>query len=135
MAVTNFRTDQHRIFSGLAIALVLLVSGAIGVVAQSKREFSVSGRKYTYRVSGGDGADVRVKEGDLVTIHFSVEDIPHSFSVTDDHYRIDRRAEPDKPVTFRFRADKTGTFEIRCILTIDERCLREMRGRLIVEPR
>jgi len=38
-------------------------------------------------------------------------------------------------VTFRFRADQAGSFEIRRNLTIDERCLREMRGRLILEPK
>jgi heme/copper-type cytochrome/quinol oxidase subunit 2 len=67
-----------------------------------------------------------------VIVVFTAEDIAHSFTISDDHYRIDRRAEPGKPATFRFRADKPGTFEIRCTLTIDDRCLREMRAKFIV---
>jgi hypothetical protein len=54
--------------------------------------------------------------------------------VADDHYRIDRRADKGKPVTFRFLADKVGEFEIKCTLTIDPRCAKEMRGKLIVQP-
>ncbi len=102
------------------------------VVAQTKRDVSVTAKKYTYAVSDATGPEIRVKLNDLVTITFSAADIPHSFTISDDHYRIDRRAEVGKPVTFSFRADKAGQFEIRCTLTIDERCAREMRGKLIV---
>ena len=115
----------------LAAALSLSVCWAAVLVAQTKRDISVVGKKYTYVVSDADGPDIRVKLNDVVSITFSAEDIPHSFVIAD-HYRIDRRAEPGRPVTFQFRADKAGTFEIRCTLTIDQRCLREMKGRLIV---
>ena len=67
-----------------------------------------------------------------MNVVFTVSDIAHSFTISDDHYRIDHRAEPGKPTAFRFRADKAGVFEIRCTLTIDDRCQREMRGKLIV---
>ena len=102
------------------------------MVAQSKRDVSVTGRKYTYQVSDTNSPEIRVQQDDLVTVVFSVSDIAHSFTISDDHYRIDKRAEPGKPATFRFRADKPGQFEIRCTLTIDDRCQREMRGRLTV---
>jgi heme/copper-type cytochrome/quinol oxidase subunit 2 len=105
---------------------------ASAAVAQGKPEVQVAARKYTYVITGANEPVIRVKQDDLVSITLTAEDIAHSFTVSDDHYRIDRRAEPGKPVTFRFRADKVGTFEIRCTLTLDERCLREMRGRLIV---
>ena len=98
-----------------------------GLVAQSKRDVSVSARKYAF-----EPAEIRVQQDDLVSITFSADDIAHSFTISDDHYRIDRRAEPGKPVSFRFRADKPGTFEIRCTLTIDDRCVRDMRAKLIV---
>ena len=124
---------SHRTRAGMiAVVLLAVVSSAAFVVAQAKHDLQVTGRKYSYLVAGTQGSEIRVRKDDLVTITFSTEDIPHSFTIGDDHYRIDRRAERGKPVTFRFRADKAGEFEIRCTLTVDERCLREMRGKLIV---
>jgi heme/copper-type cytochrome/quinol oxidase subunit 2 len=119
-------------FGVVAATLAALACAGVAVVAQSRREFDVSARKYSYRVSGTAGPEIRVHKNDLVHITFSAEDIPHSFTI-DDPYRIMRRAEPGKPVSFDFRADKAGTFDIYCNLSIDERCSRELRGKLIVE--
>lgn len=116
----------------LASGLMLGVVSAAVLVAQTKRDISVTGRKYTYVVSDASGPEIRVKLNDMVSITFTAEDIAHSFTIADDHYRIDRRAEPGKPVTFQFRADLEGTFDIKCTLTIDPRCPREMKGKLIV---
>ncbi len=123
-----------------APALVLLgclglaVVGGATLVAQARKDFSVSARKYSYKVTvgGNEVPDIRVQLDDMVTVTFTAEDIAHSFTIGD-HYRIDRRAEPGKPVTIRFKADKEGPFEIRCTLTIDDRCVRDMKGRLVVE--
>jgi heme/copper-type cytochrome/quinol oxidase subunit 2 len=116
--------------------LALVVVGATTLVAQNRKDFSVSARKYSYKVTvgGNEVSDIRVQLDDMVTVTFSADDIAHSFTIGD-HYRIDRRAEPGKPVTIRFKADKEGSFEIRCTLTIDDRCVREMKGRLVVESR
>ena len=122
-------------FLGVLFALVAVVVSAATLVAQAKRDISVVGRKYAYDVSDSSGGTIRVRQDDLVTITFSVSDIAHSFTISDDHYRIDRRAEPGKPVTFNFRAAQAGEFEIRCSLSADERCQKEMRGRLIVAPK
>lgn len=107
------------------------VAGGAKLVAQSKRDVSVTAQKYSYTVSDTGTSEIRVRIDDLVTVTFSATDIPHSFTVSD-HYRIDRRAEPGRPATFRFRADKAGEFEIRCTLTVDDRCLRDMRGKIVV---
>ena len=115
----------------LAGVLFLIVCSAAAVVAQAKRDFTVSARKYAYTVSDSTAPDIRVHVNDMVTITFSTDDIPHSFTISDDHYRIDRRAERGKPVTFRFLAATAGEFEIRCTLTADERC-KEMKGKLVV---
>ena len=106
----------------LANVLLLVVCSAAAVVAQAKRDVTVSARKYAYTVSDSTTPEIRVHVNDMVTITFSTEDIPHSFTISDDHYRIDRR---------RFLAATAGEFEIRCTLTADARC-REMRGKLIV---
>ena len=75
-------------------ALLLLVVGAATLVAQSKRDVSVTGRKYTYVVAGTTAAEIRVNQNDMVTVTFQVDDIAHSFTIGDDHYRIDSRAAP-----------------------------------------
>ena len=131
MTITRIRSASPTTLA-IVIGLVAVVAGAVTVVAQSKRDFNVGGRKYTYTVNG-EGSEIRVKEGDLVHITFSAEDIPHTFTI--EGYRIDRRAEPGKPVTFRFAADKVGDHEIRCKLSLDERCIRDMRGLLKVEAK
>jgi len=100
--------------------------------AQSKKDFSVSAHKYGYKVEGSDKPEIRVQKDDLVRITFSTDDIPHSFTIGEDPYRIMRRAEPGKSVTFEFRADKSGTFPFKCTLTADDRC-KEMQGLLVVE--
>lgn len=109
----------------IGLALTFVVEGAIVLVAQNRREVSVAARKYSF------GGEIRVQKDDLVRITFSAEDIPHSFTI--DRYRISKRAEPGKPVSFEFRADQPGEFEIYCNLTIDEQCAQKMKGKLVVE--
>jgi heme/copper-type cytochrome/quinol oxidase subunit 2 len=121
---------SHRA-PGWIVAAVLLLAVSSAVVAQARRDFSVTARKYGYTVSDSSTAEIRVHKDDMVTITFSAEDIPHSFTISDDHYRIDRRAERGKPVTFRFLADKIGEFDIRCTLTADQKC-KDMHAKLIV---
>jgi heme/copper-type cytochrome/quinol oxidase subunit 2 len=124
----------RRFHVRLALA-VLLTAVAIGAAAraQSKKDFTVVAHKYGFTVDGR-GSEIHVQQNDLVRITFSTEDIPHSFTVEDETYRIMRRAEPGKPVTFEFRADKPGKFPFKCTLTVDERC-KEMQGFLVVDAK
>ena len=89
----------------------------------------VHARKYSYSPSR-----IEVQEGDLVTVRFEADDIPHSFTIDDDAYRIAKRAAPGQPVTFEFRAEKVGTFPYYCNLTADPDC-KKMRGELVVRRR
>lgn len=115
--------------AGVAVGLAL--AGAAG--AQSKKDFAVAAYKYGFKVDG-KGAEIHVQQDDFVRITFSTEDIPHSFTIEDETYGIMRRAEPGRPVTFEFRADKPGRFPVKCTLKADDRC-KEMQGWLVVEPR
>ena len=128
------RFHRSPVWIPAVVLVAIVVSGAM-LTAQGKRDVSVTGRKYTYVAADSGNSEIRVRQGDLVTIAFSVDDIAHTFTINDNHYRIDRRAERGKPVTFKFLADQAGEFEIRCTLTADERCVREMRGKLIVAPK
>ncbi|HEX5068881.1 MAG TPA: cupredoxin domain-containing protein [Vicinamibacterales bacterium] len=117
----------------IVVAALFLAVSSVALFAQARRDFSVTAKKYGYTVSDSNTAEIRVHQNDMVTITFTAEDIPHSFTISDDHYRIDRRAEKGKPVTFKFLADKAGEFEIRCILTADQKC-KDMVAKLIVSP-
>jgi cytochrome c oxidase subunit II len=95
--------------------------------APTRREFTIVGRRYAFSPDR-----IEVNQDDLVKVTLVAEDIPHSFTI--DAYRIAKRAAPERPVTFEFRADRSGTFEFYCNLTTDEGC-RRMRGELVVTPR
>lgn len=109
------------------------VAATTKAAPQSRRDFTVVARRYSYSVAGSDTPEIRVMQNDLVHVTFSTEDIPHSFTIEEAPYRIMRRAEPDRPVSFSFRADAPGRFRFSCNLTADPGC-REMQGTLIVAP-
>ena len=80
-------------------------------------------------MSGTDAPEIRVKQDDIVVVTFTAEDIAHSFTIDDDHYRISRRAEPGASRrSSDFRADKPGEFAITCSLQIDDKCRGTMRA-------
>jgi heme/copper-type cytochrome/quinol oxidase subunit 2 len=116
-----------------SLLLLVAVTNDVPARAQGRREFTVTAHKFAFEVSGSDRHEIRVALGDIVRITFEAEDIPHSFTTVEasPHYRIDRRAEPGKPVTFDFHADQAGTVAIHCTLTIEPRC-KEMVASLIV---
>ena len=117
---------------GAALAVALGAGGA--EARQAKRELTITAFKYGYRVSGTNRPEIRVTEGELIKITFQAEDIPHSFTIEEAPYRIMRRVERDKPVSFDFRADQPGRFRFFCSLTIDPKC-KEMHGTLVVEKK
>jgi heme/copper-type cytochrome/quinol oxidase subunit 2 len=131
---TAFRSSSRLVFGVVAFALTAVVSVSVAAAVQARRDFEVSARRYAFDVSGTGSSEIRVMQNDLVRITLRAEDIPHSFTIEDAPYRIMRRAEPGRPVTFDFRADQPGRFRFFCNLTADERC-REMQGTLIVEKR
>lgn len=117
----------------LGVALALCVASAVGVMAQAKRDFEVSARKFRFTISGTDAQEIRVTQDDLVKITLSAGDVPHSFTLSE--YRIQKRVEPGRDVSFEFRAEKAGRFEFYCSLTNDGCRERGMVGALIVVAR
>jgi heme/copper-type cytochrome/quinol oxidase subunit 2 len=127
----NTLASRRGFVRALLALLGVTAAGAAHAGTQTRRDFTVVARRYSYSVAGSDAAEIRVMQNDLVHITFSTEDIPHSFTIEEAPYRIMRRAEPGKSVSFSFRADAPGRFRFFCNLTADERC-REMQGTLIV---
>src|SRR5580704_1265106 len=99
--------------------LVLAVSAlaAIALSAQDQgptaRPFTVRAQRYRF-----DPPRIEVFQDDLVRIQLETEDIAHSLTV--DAYRIAKRASPGHPVTFEFRADRSGTFPFYCNLQTED---------------
>jgi heme/copper-type cytochrome/quinol oxidase subunit 2 len=96
---------------------------------RATQEIHVVARKYSF-----SPRRIEVQENDLVKVTLETTDIPHSFVIDDDNYRIAKRATPGHPVVFEFRADKAGTFPFYCNLTTDSGC-KNMRGELVVRAR
>ena len=111
---------------GAAVVTAPAVGRLLAQEAPNRREFTILAKDFHYSPTR-----IEVTQDDLVKLTVRSEDIAHSFTI--DEYRISKRAEPGKPVSFEFRADRAGEFAIYCNLTIDERCARDMKGRLVVE--
>lgn len=112
------------------LLLVCAVGSLLTITASAqttKREITLDANKFAFTP-----AKIEVFQGDVVQVTFVPADIPHSFTV--DAYKIAKRAEPGKPVTFEFLCDKPGTFRFYCNLASDERC-KKMSGELIVRPK
>lgn len=122
---------MRTLLLGLALAPALLQASPasphrreFAEGAQHRREFVIDAKKFAFSPER-----IEVSEGDLVRITLIAGDIPHSFTV--DAYKIAKRGEPGKPVTFEFLADHTGTFRFYCNLSIDDGC-RKMAGNIVV---
>lgn len=135
MLANPSRARAPRAFMFVASLLIVTVAAVVSGAAQNRHDFQVSAHKYAYKIEGTDKLEIRVTQGDVVHITFSSEDIAHSFTI--EEYRIMKRAERGKPVTFDIVADKVSPpagFPIKCTLTEDSRC-RELAAVLIVEPK
>lgn len=118
---------MRRIGSMLALICLLAPLVSLSAAQSSKREITVDAKKFAFAPG-----KIEVTEGDRVQITLVPADIPHSFTI--DAYKIAKRAEPGKPVTFEFLCDQPGTFRFYCNLTIDDGC-KKMAGELIVHKR
>jgi heme/copper-type cytochrome/quinol oxidase subunit 2 len=110
---------------------VLLLSAGVAVTsagAQAKRDFTVEASKCAF-----SPARIEVVQDDLVHVTFSATDAPHSFVI--EAYRIAKRAEPGKPVSFDFSATQAGPFKYYSNLSNDEACGKRMEGELVVKSK
>lgn len=115
----------RRILPVLLLACAVISLTVVALSAQTaKRDVTLDAKKFAFTPGR-----IEVFEGDVVQITLVPADIPHSFTI--DAYKIAKRAEPGKPVTFEFLCDKPGTFRFYCNLTIDDGCKR-MAGELVV---
>ncbi len=89
------------------------------------RVFAVQGVNYGYDIK-----EIKVKEGDTVTINFESTDGFHDF-VIDEFAVATKRVQPGTKTSATFVADKKGAFEYYC--SVGQHRLSGMVGKLIVE--
>ena len=119
------RTRHWVLIATMSACVFYLVTLAAQEQGGQIREFNVIGDHYTFT------PDVlTVSKDDLVKVTFTAKDIAYSFAI-DAPYRISKRAGAGKSVTFQFRADTPGDFQIYCNLSGDPKC-KDMKGTLRV---
>ena len=99
-------------------------TGSVSTTAPHK-EFTVEGENYDF-----NPREIRVKKGDVVTIHFKDTDGFHDLRI--EGYNVgSERIRANTESGFTFTADKAGTFAYYC--SVGSHRAQGMEGKLIVE--
>jgi cytochrome c oxidase subunit II len=91
-------------------ATMVLALSSVAVVATAKpkpRVIKVIAKKFEF-VPG----EIRVKQGETVTLQFTAPEVPMGFNLADFNLRAD--IMPGKVVSLDFTPDKAGTFTFLC---------------------
>jgi len=95
------------VMAGLVVAFVPL---PVPSITPHGRTFKIDARQYAYSPS-----ELRVNQGDTVTIQLVSTDVVHGLYV--DGYDISAKADPGQTATLTFTANKAGSFRFRCNVT------------------
>ncbi len=93
--------------TGLVVAFAPL---PVQPITPQERTFEIDARQFAYSPS-----ELKVNQGDTITIHLVSTDVVHGLYVDD--YDISVEADPGQSVTLTFTADKSGSFRFRCNVT------------------
>ena len=77
--------------------------------------------------------EIRVKQGEFVTLRLTSMDVVHGFKLPD--YNISETLYPGDTVSVEFIVSESGEFEFYCNVRSCGRGHLEMKGKLIVEPK
>lgn len=91
----------------------------------TEHTFTISGTNFAFDVT-----EMRVKEGDTVTVNFESADGFHDW-VVDEFNAATEKVRPGTPTSVTFVADKKGTYEYYC--SVGSHRANGMVGTLIVE--
>ena len=95
------------VMAGLVVAFAPL---PVQPITPQERTFEIDAHQFAYSPS-----ELKVNEGDAVTIQLVSTDVVHGLYVDD--YDISVEADPGQSATLTFVADKPGSFRFRCNLT------------------
>ncbi len=92
----------------------------VWIVSEGRMRFSKEGSN-----------EIRVKKGELITLHLTSMDVVHVFKLSE--YNISEALAPGEIRAVEFVADKSGEYEFYCNARSCGPGHLEMRGMLIVE--
>ena len=93
--------------TGLVVAFAPL---PVPPSAPQELTFRIDARQFAYSPS-----EIKVNEGDKVTIELVSQDVVHGLYV--DGYDVSMEADPGQTATLTFTAEKAGSFRFRCNVT------------------
>ncbi|HSM71911.1 MAG TPA: cupredoxin domain-containing protein [Anaerolineales bacterium] len=95
------------VMAGLVVAFVPL---PVQPITPQERILEIDARQYAY-----SPFEIRVNQGDVVTLHLVSTDVVHGIYI--DGYDLSIEADPGQYATLTFTADKAGSFRFRCNIT------------------
>ncbi len=99
-----------RIIIGIAALVVAFVPLSSASQQSTERYFEIDANSFAY-----SPAVLKVNPGDDVTITLTSTDVVHGLYV--DGYDLNLIADPGQSATLTFKADRSGTFRLRCSIT------------------
>lgn len=93
-----------------AVLLILISPIPAGAATHQSHTFQIVASQYSY-----SPAVLRVKQGDIITIELTSQDVLHGLSI--DGMDVNLVAEPGQTVRATFTAERQGSFNMRCTVT------------------
>lgn len=124
--VTEEKTDTNEnITSGNDVGMEFPETIITSPKATATKAFEISGVNYAFDIT-----QIKVKQGDTVTINFKSTDGFHDFVIDEFDARTER-VKTGNTTSITFVADKKGTFEYYC--SVGSHRVSGMVGKLVVE--
>ena len=100
---------QWGMLAGLAV-VVLFAPLPVFAASPQEHVFRIEAARFAYSPS-----ELRVNQGDRVTIELVATDVVHGLSI--DGYHLETIAEPGQTARLSFVAERPGSFRFRCTVT------------------
>ena len=98
---------QRRLLLGATAALALGSTTALALAAAKPRVIKVVAKKFVF-IPG----EIRVKQGETVTLQFTAPEVPMGFNLPDFNLRVD--IIPGRVASVQLTPDKAGSFTFLC---------------------
>jgi cytochrome c oxidase subunit 2 len=98
---------ERRLLLSAGVALALGSATAFAAAAAKPRVIKIVAKKFVFIP-----AEIRLKQGETVTLQFTAPEVPMGFNLPDFNLRAD--IIPGRVASLHLTPDKTGTFTFLC---------------------